>query len=215
MAKQEVKTENTQKSKIFGATKSKRKDDLVGIEREYIIPLREKCRVVPRYKKTPKAIRTVKEFLVKHMKIYDKDLRKIKIDGYLNEYLWFRGIRSPPHKIKVKAIKEITDGKESVKVELVDYPDKLKFKKLRAEKLDKKSQEAVSKKKSEKHVEEKSVDKDKDGVEDKKEESEKKASVVDAGKEMEKIAAKQMKHSANAAGKMTQQKHLRRKALAK
>ena len=51
MAKQEVKTENTQKSKIFGATKSKRKDDLVGIEREYIIPLREKCRVVPRYKK--------------------------------------------------------------------------------------------------------------------------------------------------------------------
>ena len=59
MAKQEVKTEK--------------------IEREYIIPLREKCRVVPRYKKTPKAIRTIKEFLVKHMKIYDRDLRKIKI----------------------------------------------------------------------------------------------------------------------------------------
>lgn len=195
MAKQEIKTEK--------------------IEREYIIPLREKCRVVPRYKKTPKAVRTIKEFLVQHMKIYDRDLRKIKIDGYLNEYLWFRGIRYPPHKIKVKAIKEISDGKEFVRVELVDYPDDLKFKKLRAEKLAKKSEEAASKKKSKKPEEEKTEDKNQDGVDDKKEESEKKASVVEAGREMEKFAAQQAKHSANAAGKMTQQKHQRRKALAK
>jgi len=198
MAKQETKTEK--------------------VEREYVIPLREKCRVVPRYKKTPKAIRTIKEFLVKHMKIYDKDLRKIKIDGYLNEYLWFRGIRHPPHKIKVKVVKEISDEREFVRVELADYPNKLKFKKLRAEKLAKKSEEAVSKKKKEKKEEPKetkATDEDKDGVEDKKEESEKKSAVVEAGKEMEKIAAKQIRSSANAAGKMTKQKHLMRKALAK
>ena len=69
------------------------------IEREYIIPLRERGRPVPRYKKTPKAVKTVKEFLVKHMKIRDRDLNKIKIDTYLNEALWFRGIRKPPYKI--------------------------------------------------------------------------------------------------------------------
>ena len=196
MAKQEIKTEK--------------------IEREYTIPLREKCRVVPRYKKTPKAIRTIKEFLVKHMKIYDRDLRKIKIDGYLNEYLWFRGIRSPPHKIKVKVIKEISDGKEFVRVELANYPDKLKFKKLRTEKLEKKSEEAAGRKKKEKKEEPKETEADKEEkAEDKKEESEKKSAVVEAGKEMEKIAAKQMKHSANAAGKMTKQKHQMRKALAK
>ena len=74
------------------------------IEREYIIPLREKGRPVPRYKKTPKAVKTVKEFLVRHMKIRDRDLNKIKIDRFVNEVLWFRGIKNPPHKIKVRAI---------------------------------------------------------------------------------------------------------------
>jgi len=48
------------------------------IEREYVIPLREKVRVVPRYKKTNKAVKTVKEFLAKHMRIYDRDLKKNK-----------------------------------------------------------------------------------------------------------------------------------------
>ena len=49
------------------------------IEREYVIPLRIKWKNVPRYKKTNKAIRTIKEFLVRHMKIRDRDLNKIKI----------------------------------------------------------------------------------------------------------------------------------------
>ena len=51
------------------------------LEREYIIPLRAKCRVVPRYKKTNKAVKTVKEFLAKHMKVENRDLNKIKLDG--------------------------------------------------------------------------------------------------------------------------------------
>ena len=99
------------------------------IEREYVIPLRHKWKIVPRYKRANKAVRTVKEFLVRHMKIRDKDLRKIKIDRYLNEELWFRGIRKPPAKIKVKAVR---DG-EIVKVELAELPEKLKFKKLKEE----------------------------------------------------------------------------------
>ena len=67
-------------------------------------PLRKKIRVSPRYKKTNKAIKIVKEFLARHMKIRDRDLKKIKLDTYLNEFLWSRGIRNPPHKIRVKAI---------------------------------------------------------------------------------------------------------------
>ena len=35
------------------------------IEREYIIPLRDKIRSVAIYKKTPKAVKTVKEFVAK------------------------------------------------------------------------------------------------------------------------------------------------------
>jgi len=180
------------------------------IEREYIIPLREKCRVVPRYRKTPKAIKTIKEFLVRHMKIYDGELNKIKIDKYLNEYLWFRGIRRPPHKIKVKAIKE----GDIVKVELVDYPDTLKFKKLREEKIEK-TGEKISKEKKKAKEE---VETTEPTEEKKEEEKEKKAAVVESGREFEKAAAKQAKHDTVASGKikeMTRQKHQIRMTLQK
>lgn len=181
------------------------------IEREYIIPLREKGRVVPIYKKTPKAIRTIKEFLVKHMKIRDRDLKKIKIDSYLNDAMWSRGIKNPPHKIKVKAIKE----GDIVRVELVDFSDKIKFKKLRKEKVEEKGKEIAEGKKKilekEKEESEKIKEEKKEtDVEEKAEKRQKeellatssasiqskenKSSLVEAGKEMGKAAAKQMKH---------------------
>lgn len=179
------------------------------VAREYVIPLREKCRVVPRYKKTPKAVKTVKEFLVRHMKIRDKDLNKIKLDKYVNEVLWARGIKKPPIKIKVKAIK---DG-ENIRVELVDYPEKLKFKKARAEKLEKtaeeKKKEIEAKKKADAEAQ-KPVEKTE---EEKKEEKEKAASGAEATAKMEKAAAKTQKHVAG--GKTKEPKHQQRKALAK
>jgi len=97
------------------------------IEREYIIPLRHRWKIVPRYQRTNKAVKAVKEFLVRHMKIRDRDLDKIKIDKYLNETLWHRGIKNPPAKIKVLAIKE----GDIVRVKAVDMPQNIKFKKLR------------------------------------------------------------------------------------
>jgi len=165
------------------------------IEREYVIPLREKGRVVPIYKKTPKAVKTIKEFLTRHMKIYDRDLNKIKIDGYLNEAIWKRGIKNPPHKIKVKAIRE----GDIVRVELVDFPENLKFKKLRNEKQEQKAKAIAEGKKKILEKAKEEVEKTKEEVqmekaEEKKEESEKKAAVVEAGKEIEKAAARQIKH---------------------
>ncbi|MCK5149734.1 60S ribosomal protein L31 [Candidatus Pacearchaeota archaeon] len=185
------------------------------IEREYIIPLREKCRPVPRYKKTPKAVKTVKEFLVRHMKIRDRDLKKIKIDRYLNEALWFRGIKKPPIKIKVKVVKE----GDIVRVELFDMPDKLKFKKLREEKREQKAGEIKEKKKSMMEKAKETMQKPKEEVaveeEKKTEEKEKKSAVIEAGEKLEKAAAKTTKHMTKTAGKMTKQKHQVRKALAK
>jgi large subunit ribosomal protein L31e len=161
------------------------------IEREYIIPLRKRWAIVPRYKRTNKAVKTVKEFLVRHMKIRDKDLNKIKIDRYLNEILWQKGIRNPPSKIKVKAIKE----GEIVKVEAVEFPEKIKFKKLREEKVETSAKEIVKKKKAEEKQEEKTEGQEKEEEEKKKETEEKKEAVIEAGKEMEKVAAKQEKHT--------------------
>jgi len=182
------------------------------IEREYIIPLRERARAVPRYKKTPKAIKTIKEFLVRHMKIRDRDLNKIKIDGYLNEAVWFRGIKNPPHKIKVRAIKE----GDIVKVELSEMPEKFKFKKAKIERIEAKAKEIVEKKKSmmekAKEVMQKPKE-EKQTEEEKQEEKEKAKAGAEAGEKMKKAAAKTAKHQIG--GKTKQPKRQVRKALAK
>jgi large subunit ribosomal protein L31e len=160
------------------------------LEREYTIPLRARWSIVPSYKRANKAIKTIKEFLVKHMKIRDRDLDKIKVDKFLNEAIWARGIKHPPSKIKVKAIKE----GDIVRVEAADLHDKLKFKKLREEKIKLKGESTKKKPKAE----EVPADKDKDGVEDKKEEKEDKAATIEAGQAFEKEAAQKAKHETKA-----------------
>jgi len=162
------------------------------IEREYVIPLRKEWMKVPRYRKTNKAVKAVKEFLARHMKIRDRDLNKIKVDRYVNELLWMRGVKNPPSKIKVKAIKE----GDVVRVELVDMPANIKFKKLREEKVEVSAKEIAKKRKAEKvEANEEKVDENKDGVEDKKAEKEDKAAVVEAGQEIQKEAAIKEKHT--------------------
>jgi len=193
-------------------------------EREYIIPLREKTRPVPRYKKTPKAVKTVKEFLVRHMKIRDRDLRKIKIDPFLNEILWFRGIKKPPYKIKVK-VEKIG---EIVNVKAIELPKNLEFKKKRLAKRETLAQEIAEKKKTlmqkakeqmqgqspvegKKEEKEEEKDKDGDGVEDKVEEKEKQKAVGEAAEKQAKAQAKQIKHQAG--GKVKAKTQPVRKAL--
>jgi len=122
------------------------------IEREYTIPLREKVRSTVIYKKTPKAIKSVKEFVARHMRVQDRDLKKVKLDKFLNEFLWFRGIRNPPHKIKVKVVKE----GDVVRVYPLNLPKKLDFKKKREEKKSKEQKKIGDKKKKE--IEEKRKD---------------------------------------------------------
>lgn len=96
----------------------------ITIEREYVVPLRREWLKVPKYRRAKKAVRALKEFIAKHMKIYDKDLTKVKVDMYLNNELKFRGVRKPWNKIKVKAIK-YDDG--TVAVKLVELPKHIEF----------------------------------------------------------------------------------------
>lgn len=70
------------------------------MERTYTIPLRD-VKNVPRTIRASKAIRSVQEFLKKHMKS-----DKVKIDKSVNEKIWERGIQKIPSKIKVKAVKD-------------------------------------------------------------------------------------------------------------
>lgn len=70
-------------------------------ERIMIIPLRA-TKNAPRTKRANRAIKEVREYIVRHMKIESEN---VWMDSTLNEKIWENGIRNPPSKIAVKAIK--------------------------------------------------------------------------------------------------------------
>lgn len=156
------------------------------IEREYIIPLRREIMKVPKYKRAPKAVKAVKKFIAKHMKIPERDDSKVKIDKYLNQELWFRGIKNPPAKIKVKVKKE----GEIFRVELAEIPEKIKFAIAKQEKLKKQAEKTKKEKKHEEKEE-----KEEKTEEEKKEEVEKTKAAEEAEKEFTHTKAKEQKHT--------------------
>jgi len=150
------------------------------IEKEYTIPLRAEWRKVANYRRTGRAVKEIKRFIAKHMKVPDRDLTKVKLDMYLNQEIWFRGRKKPPAKIKVKAVKE----DDIVKVTLVDMYEKHKFAKAKHEKRHKPAAEdAKAPAKEEKPKEEKTE-------EEKKEEKEKSQSVAEVKAKEAKIDTK-------------------------
>jgi large subunit ribosomal protein L31e len=133
------------------------------IKREYVIPLRRGFLNTPRYYRTQKAMRVLKVFIAKHMKSDN-----MKIGPKLNELVWEKGIKNPPAKVKVIAIK---DKEGLVKVELVgvDYVDfKQVETKEKAETLKEKIVEKVSTAKADKK-ETKETEEIKEEAEEKKE----------------------------------------------
>jgi large subunit ribosomal protein L31e len=86
-------------------------------ERQYVIPLRKEWLKVPKYKRAKKAGKAIKEFLARHFRVEMKDVR---VGRWLNEEIWARGIKKPPHKIKIKASK---DDKGLVWAELLELSD--------------------------------------------------------------------------------------------
>ncbi|MCX8159054.1 MAG: 60S ribosomal protein L31 [Candidatus Pacearchaeota archaeon] len=157
------------------------------IEREYIIPLRREWLKVQAYRRAARAAQTIKKFIAKHMKIADRDLKKVKLDIYLNNELFYRGIKNPPSKIKVKAIKE----NDIVRVELAEIPEILKFKKARHQKIHKKEEKKKETKESEKTIkEEKTEEKKKEEIEKEKSVEEKQIKDVKAKEKAEKHTTK-------------------------
>jgi len=141
--------------------KIKNKEEKIELQREYVVPMRRGFLKVPCYKKANKAITTLKEFIAKHMKVENRDLNKVKLNIYLNNEIWSRGIKNPLHKIKVKAIKRAG----IVYVELADIPDHVKYEMQKAEKRSlrvQKSEEKPEVKTEEKSDEAKTEEKEDD-----------------------------------------------------
>lgn len=188
--KQEIKKESV--PAVEKKSKKEEKKEVIELEREYVIPLRKDILKVAAYRKAKKAIWSIRKFLAKHMRVEDRDTRKIKIDKYLNNEMWFRGIANPWHKIKVKAKK--IDG--IVYVELADVPEKVKFdmardakNKLEGEKMKVKTPKQD---KEHDHIEEGEKKKTEEQKTDAKE---KEKSGVEAGAVRQEEAAKKTKHT--------------------
>jgi large subunit ribosomal protein L31e len=97
--KEKVKEEKTTLKKK--EEKEKEEEDIVE-ERIYTVPL-SKAWISPRTRHSPRAIKILKSFVMKHMKI---DGDSIKITNEVNEKIWKRGIQKPPRKIKVRVTKD-------------------------------------------------------------------------------------------------------------
>ena len=135
--------------------KDKNQGVKMAVERTYNVPLRKAWLKVPRYMRTKKAAKALKEFLRKHMKSED-----VKIGKYLNEFLWRHGIKNPPHHVKVNVSK---DDKGAVKAELVGAPvekkEEAEKEKKKREKEQKKVAEEEKKGKKEEGKEKKAEEK--------------------------------------------------------
>ena len=171
----------------------KTKEPKMILEREYIVPLRRGWLKVGMHKRANRAIKELKKFIARHMKLYDRDLRKVKIEQELNNEIRFRGMRKPPAKIKVLAKKY---DNETVRVELVDIPEHVKFARLKLEKISKETQKKTEKKEEKKPEQVKTEDKEakKEEEEKKEEEKEKEEASKDETLKLAKEQAIMQKH---------------------
>lgn len=65
-----------------------------------------KLNSVPRTKRAPRAMRLLKEWVQKHMKVEEEN---ILIDQEVNEAIWSRGIQKPPRRITLQ-MRKADDG---------------------------------------------------------------------------------------------------------
>ena len=178
------------------------------LEREYIVPLRRHWLNVPKYERTGKAIKALKQFIAKHMKVADRDVKKVKLDMYFNNELWFRGRAHPPAKVRVKAHK---DG-ELVHVSFVETPQRVQFEQAkhmrRHTKVSKKAEKPVEERPATAPTEQKTEEQK---AQEKQEEKEKEQAVAEQKLKEAAQQAKAQKHVT----KIDKAQHPQRMALKK
>jgi len=83
-------------------------------ERIYTIPL-SKAWIMPPNKRAPRAMRMIRSFINRHMKLEAREgeeekeaeePKKLVISNEVNERVWKKGIEKPPRKIRVRAAKD-------------------------------------------------------------------------------------------------------------
>lgn len=94
--------------------KKKAEEEEIVEERTYTVPL-GKALIVPANKRAARAMRMLRSFIIKHMKLEarkegtaeeEEEPTKLIITNEVNQKVWERGIEKPPRKIRVRAAKD-------------------------------------------------------------------------------------------------------------
>jgi len=121
-AKEEVKEKEKEeelpaieeKEEVKPPKEEKKEEEEIVEERTYTVPL-GKAWIMPPNKRTPRAVRILRAFIIKHMKLgakketeteEEEEPGKLIISNEVNERMWTRGIEKPPRKIRVRAAKD-------------------------------------------------------------------------------------------------------------
>ena len=81
------------------AEKEKSETPTEEIERIYTLKLRKTQHCPPSDKRAPRAIKEIREFVARHLKIEED---KVWIDGSVNRLIFLNSARNVPHKITIK-----------------------------------------------------------------------------------------------------------------
>ncbi|MFN3383889.1 MAG: 50S ribosomal protein L31e [Archaeoglobaceae archaeon] len=84
----------------------------IQVERVYSIRLRQKLVNYPRWLRSKKAVRYLRNFLSRHMKVPPEN---VKFSEKLNELLWSRGAKWAPSRLKLRVVK-FDDGIVEVEI---------------------------------------------------------------------------------------------------
>jgi large subunit ribosomal protein L31e len=108
-AEEEEIPEVEEKREVEKEKKKELEEEIVE-EKFYTIPLR-RAWISQRKKRAPRAMRIIRSFVEKHMKIRseavdEEEAEFLVISNEVNEKVWSRGIEKPPRKIRVRAVKD-------------------------------------------------------------------------------------------------------------
>jgi large subunit ribosomal protein L31e len=111
--KEEEKQAPSEKEEVKPSLREKKtEEEEIVEERIYTVPL-GKAWIMPPRKRTPRAMRMIRAFVIKHMKLEAKkeeeeeeEPKKLVISNEVNEKVWERGVEKPPRKIRIRAAKD-------------------------------------------------------------------------------------------------------------
>jgi len=99
---EEIEGEAEEEEEKPAPEEEKEEEEDIVEERIYTVPL-GRAWVGPRKKHSPRAVRLLRGFIVRHMKA-DED--SVRIKNEVNERIWSRGIEKPPRKVRIRATRD-------------------------------------------------------------------------------------------------------------